>query len=152
MDKFYKFIQPVYGKECTHVGRWFSTMILIDFGRYYPPTIGQKHGIYDWSLSIGDSWWELSMKNKIIVGNGNSEKEINQRIKQLEGKHLENITASPDFSKTSFSFNDNLLLVCKHKSSNKYEDWSLARLDKTYLQVGPKHKWKLVPGTDMAIW
>ena len=66
-------------------------MILIDFGKLHPPAAGQKFGRYDWSISINDSWWEMSKKDNVIVGNGDTEVEIDKKIKQILGKTIVNI-------------------------------------------------------------
>lgn len=152
MNKFHQIIKPIYGEKCTHVGRWFGTMILIDFGKLHPPTAGQKFGRYDWSISINDSWWEMSKKDNVIVGNGDTEVEIDKKIKQILGKTIVNIQTSTNFSQTTFTFDDDLYLTCKHKPSNKFEDWSISTPEDMYIRVGPKHKWLYTPGTDKTNW
>lgn len=152
MKEINSIIKPIYQQKCVHISRWQGTMLLIDFGEYHDPQKGRKFGSYDWSLSIDDCSWELSQDRNLIVGNGDSETKIEKEIQLLVGKYIQNIEISEDFAETKFYFNKNILLYCKHKPSNKYEDWSLQTPDNNFLEIGPKHKWRYLPGSDTTNW
>ena len=121
-DKFDKLVQPLIGLEVTRVWRGFGTALFVELGKLSKKSYRLKSGkrksflVGQYSIFVG--WdWRVEHSKSIYFGSWSTDKCINKRYSQLNGKFVSAIYYEGRLPELVVELSDRLWIHSFHVSS-----------------------------------
>ena len=143
IGKIEAIVAPLLGMKPWSVRLGIGSMLNFEFGKELKDQ-GFNHPTGEWHLWVYMSAWRLQTAHDVIVASEDSREFIEDEIKCLEGKILENVKISMPALETEFMFETGLVLRLFpiYTQERKHCDhWMLFTPDDMVLAIGPGNTW-----------
>ena len=137
-------IAAIVGNKAWNAKIGHGSFITIEFGRPLVSRNCESHG--EWNLWVYMCSWRIEKDGNFLAGSGDSEENMTEAVKQIDGCRLTSFSVSSPFLDSILSFEQGIVLrlfsvYSDHDDNESVQHWILYMPDNKVIVAGPGSRW-----------